>query len=55
MQLLYKQFYFQHELLTMWLDTMAPRLNSFNVSAVINMTPPNLVWKGKWLKMNSRQ
>jgi len=26
----------------MWLDTMAPKLISFNFSTVINMIPPNL-------------
>jgi len=45
----------QHELLTIWLDTMVPTMNSFNFSTVINMTQPNLVWKGNGLKMNSRQ
>jgi len=48
-----KTMHCQHKLLIMWLDTMAPTLNSFNFSAVLNMTPSNLMWKRKWFKINS--
>ena len=42
-----KTIHCHNELLTMWLDTMAATLNSFNFSTVMNITAPNLTSCGK--------